>query len=71
MASVMGIVSEVYGSYVEEINISVEVENRDAWLCCGWNYLRFVLAGKAAKDWGNRWVMVPGNGGAFRHFGLD
>ena len=60
MASVMAIESEVFGSCVGEINVSVEVENRGGWLCCGWKYLRFVLAGKVAQVWRNRWVVVPG-----------
>ena len=66
MASVMAIESEVFGSYVGEINVSVEIVNRGVWLCCGWNYLRFILAGKAAQDWRWRWVVVPGIGGHFR-----
>ena len=53
MASVMAIESEVFGSCVGEINVSVEAENRGACLCCGWNYLGFILAGKVAQDW--RW----------------
>ena len=48
MASVMAIGSEVFGSCVEEINVSVEIENRGVCLCCGWNYLEFILAGKVA-----------------------
>ena len=48
-----------------EINVSVEIENRDAWLCCGWNYLGFILAGKVPQDWMWRWKMVPGIGGYF------
>ena len=28
--------------------------------------MRFILAGKAAQDWRNRWVMVPGIGGLLR-----
>jgi hypothetical protein len=47
----MAIRSEVFVSSVEEIDVSVEIENRDPWLCCGWNYLEFILAGKAAQDW--------------------
>ena len=55
MASVMAIGSEVFGSCVGEIDVSAGMQNRDVRLCCGWNYLGFVLTGKAAKDWGNRW----------------
>jgi hypothetical protein len=50
MASVMATGSELFGSYVGEINVSVEIENRGVWHCCGWEYLRFILAGKAAQD---------------------
>ena len=48
MASVMAIESEVFGSCVEEIVVSVEIENRGVWLCCGWNYLVFIMLGNAA-----------------------
>ena len=65
----MAIRSEVFGSCVGEIDVSVEIENRDAWLCCGWNYLGFILVGKAAKDWCRRVVMVPGIGGLLRLVG--
>ena len=50
MVSVMVTESEVFGSSVGEIDVSVEIENRGVWLCCGWEYLRFILAGKAAQD---------------------
>ena len=65
----MAIGSEVFGSCVEEIDVSVEIKNVVVWLCCGLIYLGFVLAGKAAKDWCRRVVMVPGIGGHFRCFG--
>ena len=71
MASVMAIGSEVFGSCVGGIDVSVEVEYGDDWLCCGWKYMGFVLAGKAPQDWLQRWVRVPGIGSAFRCFGLD
>ena len=48
--SVMVIESEVFGSSVGEIVVSVEIENRDVWLCCGWKYLRLLRAGKVAQD---------------------
>ena len=67
----MTIRSEVFGRCVGDINVSIEIKNEDAWLCCGLIYLGFVLAGKAAKDWCRRVVMVPGIGGRFRCFGLD
>jgi hypothetical protein len=53
MASVMAIGSEVFGSSVGEINVSVEKKNRCDRLCCGRKYLTFIVAGKAAQDW--RW----------------
>ncbi len=62
MAFVMEIKSEVFGSCVGEIDVSVGMENRGVWLCCGWKYLRFIWAAKAAQNL--RWmvVMVPGIG---------
>ena len=69
MASVMAIRDEVFGRCVEEIDVSVEIKNVVVWLCCGLIYLGFVLAGKAAKDWCRRVVMVPGIGGLLRLVG--
>jgi len=40
LAFVMEIKSEVFGRCVEGIFVSVELENRGVWLCCGWIYLR-------------------------------
>ena len=60
MASEMVIESEVFGSSVEEIDVSVEIENRGIWLCCGLIYLRFILAGKAGQYPRWRRKMVPG-----------
>ncbi len=68
MASVMEIKSEVFGSCVEEIDVSVEVKYEGRWLCCGWKYLRFIRAAKAAKNRRLRWVMVPGIGYDFKCF---
>jgi len=62
MVSAMAIGSEVFGSCVEEISISVEIESRGDLLCCGWKYLRLILVKKAAQDWRWRWVMVSGIG---------
>ena len=45
----MAIENEVFGSSVEEIDVSVEVENRGVWLCCGRKYLRFVLGVKSGS----------------------
>ena len=64
-ATVMAIRSEVFGSCVGEIDISVEVENGDVLLCCGWKYLSFIEAVKAAQDSLRRWAMVPGIGCCF------
>ena len=69
MVSVMAIGSEVFGSCVEGIDVSVEVEYGGVWLCCGCNYLGFVLAGNAAQYLRWKWEMVPGIGGRFRCFG--
>jgi hypothetical protein len=49
MASVMEIKSEVFGSCVEEIDVSVEVEYEGRWICCECKYLRFIWAAKAAQ----------------------
>jgi hypothetical protein len=68
MVSVMAIGSEVFGRCVKEIDVSVGMENRDIWLCCGCKYLRFIWAAKAAQNRQLRWVMVPGIGYAFKCF---
>ena len=51
--------------------MSVEIENRGAWLCCGLIYLGFILAGKVLRDWLWRWALVPGIGGRFGVFEGD
>ena len=51
MLSVMGIVSEVFGRCVEEIDVYVEVEYGGVWLCCAREYFRFIWEAKAAQDW--------------------
>ena len=71
MASVMAIESEVFGCLVEEIDVSAGIENRGACLCCGWNYLGFILAGKVAQYLRWRWAMVPGIGWGFGVFKGD
>ena len=43
MASVMAIESEVFGSCVGGIDVSVGMENRGSLLCCAWDYLGFFL----------------------------
>ena len=65
MLSVMAIGSEVFGSGVEEIDVSVEVENSEAGLCFGLKYMSSPEGQKAAQVWRWRWVMVPGIGGRF------
>ena len=65
MVSVMAIESEVFGRCVGGIDVSVEVEYGDDWLCCGWKYLRLFLGVKVAQDGRRRWVMVPGIGSCF------
>ena len=47
--------SEVFGSCVEEIDVSAGMENRDTWLCCGWKYLGFI--------WQEKWLKICGRGG--------
>jgi hypothetical protein len=49
VVSEMAIGGEVFGSCVGGIYVSVEQKNVVGWLCCGWNYLGFILAGKAAQ----------------------
>ena len=67
----MAIESEVFGSCAGEIDVSVEIKNVVVWLCCGWNYLGLILAGKVAEDWRWRRAMVPGIGWHFGRFGSD
>ena len=64
----MAIKSEVFGSCVEEIDVSVEVDYEGEWLCCGREYLSFIWEDKAAQNRRYRWVMVPGIGYAFKCF---
>ena len=61
--------SEVFGRYVGEIDVSVEVENSESLLQFGWNYLGFMLVEKAAKDWCRRVVMLSGIGRRIWCFG--
>jgi hypothetical protein len=71
MVSEMAIGGEVFGSCVREIFVSLEFKSAGILLCCEWNYLGFILAGKAAYDYRWRWAIVPGIGRRFRRFGLD
>ena len=64
----MAIKSEVFGSCVEEIDVSVEVEYEGEWLCCGREYLSFIWEAKAAQNRRWRWEMVPGIGSTFKCF---
>jgi len=49
MASVMVIGSEVFGSCVGEIDVSAEVKNSEAWLCCGRKHLRCFGSGESVS----------------------
>ena len=40
--------SEVFGSCVGEIDVSVGMENRGVWLCCGCKFLRIIFGGESA-----------------------
>ena len=70
LASVMAIESEVFGSCVGEIFVSLGFKNAGILLCCGLKYLGFILAGKAAQYLGWWWEMVPGIGGRLGALGL-
>jgi len=50
MESVMAIKSEVFGSCVEEIDVSIEIKYEGRWLCCEWKQLRFAWEAKAAQN---------------------
>ena len=67
----MEIESEVFGSCVGKINVSVEVEISGVWLCCGWKYMRLNFAGKATQYLQLMWKIVPGIGSRFRRFEID
>ena len=56
MAFRMEIESEVFGSCVGKTNVSVGMENGDAWLCCRWKYLALILGRQ-------RWLKIGGVGG--------
>ncbi len=71
MASVMAIGSEVFGSCVGEIDVSVEQKDVVVWLCYGWNSMRLFRGRKAAQDWWWRWEMVPGIGRRLGQCELD
>ena len=66
MESVIAIESEVFGSCVGKLDVSVGMENRVDWLCCGLIYLSLFGAGNAAQYLRWRWEMVPGIGGILR-----
>jgi len=59
IASVMATGSELFGRSVGDINVSVEIANRGAWLYFGLIYLRLILACKLPEDWQRRRKMVP------------
>ena len=50
MASMMAIWSAVFGSCVEGIFVSVEIESRGAWLCCGWKHLKLIFGGESGSS---------------------
>ena len=58
----MAIESEVIGSCVGEIDVSVGIENRGVWLCCGLIYLGFIWGAKS----GSRLAVVVGDGARYR-----
>ena len=62
---------EVFGSCVGEIDVLAGMENSGFWFCCGWKYLRFILASKAAQYLGLMWEMVPGIEGYLWWSGSD
>ena len=45
----MAIRREVFGNCVEEIDVSVGMENSEAWFCCEWGFLRFIWGGKSGS----------------------
>ena len=61
----MAVVSEVFGSCVGEIDVSVVVKCGGTCLCCEQKYLRFILASKAAQYLRWKRAMVSGIGGYF------
>ncbi len=65
MASVIAIESEVFGSCVGGIDVSVRMENRCDWLCCGLIYLSLFEAVKVAQYLRWRRLIVPGIGSRF------
>ena len=62
MASVMATESEVFGSCVGEIDVSVGIENRGVWLCCALIYLGFIWGVKS----GSRLVQEGRDGARYR-----
>ena len=67
MVSVMARKSEVSGSCVGEIDVSVGMENRAIGLCCGLIYLGFILSVKS----GSRLVQEGRDGARYwRVFGV-
>jgi hypothetical protein len=60
--------SEVFGSYVGDVNVLTEIKNAGTWLCCGRNYFEFIFGGKSgsisavevgdgARYWKAFWVL--------------
>jgi hypothetical protein len=49
MESVMGIMSEVFGNRVVEIDVLVDLKKGGCGFCCGWEYLRLFGAGNLIR----------------------
>ena len=58
MPSVMAKIYEVFGRYVVDVNLSVELKNGDDWLRYGCKYMRLFLG----RDSGSRLAMEVGDG---------
>ena len=65
----MAIGSEVFGKYVVEIDVSVEIKNVVVWLCCGWKGMRLFWEGEVAQYLRWKWEMMPGIPEDLRWFG--
>jgi hypothetical protein len=61
----LAIESEVFGSCVEDICISLELMNGDFMLCCRWTYARFIWVVRVAQNRRWTWAMEQGNGWLF------
>ena len=66
LASVMATESEVFGSCVGEIDVSVEKKNRCDRLCCGCKFLRIIFGGES----GSKSAVEMGDGARYRKYFL-